>query len=77
MSKKKQAGHGSPKGSKFGGKQLVGHSRQSYFTRRKMGLAQANKQKRIEKDQRQRAKAQAKKGIVVGLSGALPLAYLS
>lgn len=56
MANKQKTG-GGKKGYKFGGKQKNGHSRASYFTRRKMGLAAKNKAKAIARD----AKAKKRK----------------
>ena len=49
MNEKRKSG-GGKKGYRFGGKQKHGHSRNEYFSRRKVGLAAVNKAKRIEKD---------------------------
>lgn len=46
---------GSSKAYKFGGKQKHGSSRVGYFNRRKMGLAAANKARRIAKDAKLKA----------------------
>lgn len=59
MANKSKTG-GGKKGYKFGGKQQNGHSRASYFSRRKMGLAAKNKAKAIERDKKMKAKCRAK-----------------
>jgi hypothetical protein len=52
---------GSPKGQRMGNKQKHGHSRAAYAAIRAARIA-ANKERRIEKDARVKAKAAAKKG---------------
>lgn len=54
MSKQAKAGKGSPKGSKFGGKQKNGHSRAAYFAIASARIA-ANKAKRIAKEAKRQA----------------------